>query len=142
MKKCSYCGKDNAEESVHCIGCGTSLLVVPEPKYSFEQSERSRRWGRRGLILSSVCVGIVVVPGLPLFLLPAGTPVRPMAWAVLSVGMAAITPVLVLPCVAMGMKGGEKLVCIGATILALTPFHVMRIMLSLAARLIGIDVEE
>jgi hypothetical protein len=30
MKNCSYCGRQNADDAVHCVECGTDLLAVIE----------------------------------------------------------------------------------------------------------------
>ena len=142
MTKCLYCGKENAGGDLHCSNCGTPLSAPPEPQYSFTELQRSRRWGQLGLILSIVCLAIVVVPGLPVFFLSAGTPIRPMGWAALSFGMAILAPVTVFPCVALGIKGGRKLVCVAAVLLALAPLPVARMMLSVASRFFGIVVEQ
>jgi hypothetical protein len=29
MKKCSYCGRENTDEAVHCAGCGTAFPTPP-----------------------------------------------------------------------------------------------------------------
>ena len=31
MKKCSYCGRDNTDETEHCFECGTDFESVGEP---------------------------------------------------------------------------------------------------------------
>lgn len=141
MKKCSYCGRDNADADSNCTGCGTSLAQVKEPQYSVAEFQRSRRWGQLGLLLSIVCVGVVVVPGVPLFFLRAGTPVRPMGWAFLSFQMAVLTPILVFPCIVLAIKGGQKVVCVAAALLALAPVPVARLMLTVASRFFGVVVE-
>lgn len=43
MKKCSYCGRDNAVQAINCSECGTEFKRVSQPNISktFESSESS-----------------------------------------------------------------------------------------------------
>jgi hypothetical protein len=142
MQKCRYCGRENQEGATLCSECGTSLAVTPESEFSPKRLERYRQWGWLGLTVGLVGLGVVSLPAVEFFFLPAGTPVRPMAWACLVMISAFVTLLVGLPCAIVGFRGGQKLVCTFALILAFAPWPAARMILQLASRICGIIIEE
>jgi len=141
MQTCSYCGRENRDELTFFGECGTSLAATPEPELSPDQVARYRRWGQFGLAVGGISLSAVLLPAAEFIFLPAGTPVRPMAWALLVMASAAITFLVGLPCAIMGFRGGQKLVCTLALFLAFAPLPAAQIFLHLAAKICGIIVE-
>jgi len=40
MRTCRYCGRENADQAVHCPGCGTELAFAPVN----QKAQKSRDW--------------------------------------------------------------------------------------------------
>jgi hypothetical protein len=75
MKKCGYCGRENADEATYCRECGTEFTVRAPPAAPAKPADRRDRtwqgWLRNGLI----CFCAIVLAGL-LYLLSLGPVIR------------------------------------------------------------------
>ena len=40
MRTCRYCGRENADQALHCLGCGTKLAFAPVN----QKAQKSRDW--------------------------------------------------------------------------------------------------
>jgi len=134
MQACGYCGRENRDDVKLCNACGTSLAVTPEPELSPERVAHYRRWGLLGLAVGVIGLSVVLLPAMEVFFLPAGTPVRPMAWSFLVMVSAALTFLIGLPCALVGFRGGQRLICSLALVLAFAPWPTALIVLQLVSK--------
>jgi hypothetical protein len=70
MKKCSYCGRENADEATHCRECGTEFAVEIPPKIPTDAKDKNenRPAAQRHLPLRLLIAGCIwlVVSGISL----------------------------------------------------------------------------
>jgi len=69
MKKCDYCGRENADDAAQCSGCGTPLQDSPVPPPLPESparaaAEKRMIWGAIWCILGIAVTGITYVSAL------------------------------------------------------------------------------
>ena len=142
MQTCTYCGRENPDDSALCGECETALSTTPEPEISPARLVCYQAWGRVGLAIGIVGLTLVLIPAVEFFFLPRGTPVRPMGWVVMLIVTAVFTLLIGAPCAIMGLRGGQKLICTLALVLAFAPWPAAKIVLHLASSLCGIVIEE
>ena len=71
MRTCGYCGHEEAEEAVHCSGCGTEFTNQPAKAEHEERSPRDWSWLKTALLYMAICFG-----ALFLYLLSLGPVMR------------------------------------------------------------------
>ncbi len=87
MRHCRYCGRENGEEAVECLECGTALARKEPDARPLENAEDSDR-GWLGTSLRTACT-ILLIGGL--YLLSFG-PVRRYCGTVITTGPAPAVP--------------------------------------------------
>ena len=64
MKRCGYCGRENAAEAVYCRECGTEFTPLAFSTPATAAGSGSRVWLRRGRLVLVVLAAIVLAGSL------------------------------------------------------------------------------
>jgi hypothetical protein len=144
MRVCTYCGKENDDSAGFCIGCHDSL---DHPLHSFPVVSDEKKGERGifaeiGLIVGITGTCIVALTSYPVFLLPRGTPLRPMVWSVALVLTAVGTFVIGLPCAFFGTTSNKRLIGWLGVGLCVAPAPLGFAMLHIAMALHGLELEQ
>ncbi|MGA2233801.1 MAG: hypothetical protein ABSH22_23080, partial [Tepidisphaeraceae bacterium] len=87
--------------------------------------------------------GIIVYSSIPLYRVPAGTPIRPMGWAMLCFLVAVTTLIVVLPlAIADIMRRGFRWLQCLAIVLALAPYPLSEFTLCSAQAVRGFNISD
>ena len=138
MRKCSYCGRGNDDETAYCGGCGTPTV----------ESEDQGWQPRPGLnIFAQVSAGVgcitsgaAVLMSLQFFAVARGESVRAMGWAAFIFMLTAGGLVAGVPCGIIGLRSPRWWLAFLGTVLSLTPWPIGYAMLHAAAAIRGFQL--
>ena len=136
----SFLSSEGPLLSVLLLTAGLAGLVFTTPVSEVPGARRPRRFVRAALAVVLSSHALVLLVSLPLFLVPAGQPVRAMGWALLVSFIAGVNFVLAVPLGALAIWK-DKAVFLGGIALILgltmTPSWFARFLLHFAAAVKG-----
>jgi hypothetical protein len=138
MRKCSYCGRENDDETAYCGGCGTPTVESQERGWQPRPGLSIFALASAGL--GCTTSGIAVLISLQFFAVARGESVRAMGWAGFIFMLAAAGLVAGVPCGIVGLLSPRPWLALLGTVLSLTPWPLGSAILHAAASVKGFQL--